>query len=183
MKKLITICAVVGLTLAISGPVLANPTMIGGPYIGNSWSITATAPAPYDLWAVRISPGYEAVETFDVGGPALQTATAGWSMVLETTGLVSIAGSTSPINLNIYFAGGAPPALLEIDHALFNGQTKVIETHWVLANGSIYNQGGSWRFSNDWNPTRADVIPAPGAILLGGIGVGLVGWLKRRRTL
>ena len=134
-----------------------------------------------------------------------------FAFFLDGTNIALIPGTTTPVSVNS--VNGGEPLGVDASHPeffnnndlddggpfygfAFDGFTDVLTaealdigsgTHhiklaiadsgdWILDSG-VFIQGGT--FSD--NPTPP--VPVPGAVLLVGMGTGLIGWLRRQRLL
>jgi hypothetical protein len=90
-----------------------------------------------------------------------------------------------PCNLNtVAFSNGSTYTFLgdwtdnlSLDFSAVSG-AKYINWFTITYPGNIYCSQLDYV-----NFTPRDTIPVPGALLLGGIGVGAVGWMRRRKSL
>lgn len=204
MKRLVLLCTLVGSIFAVStspanaGISYGTPSPSLNPVFGTLINFddqpTGTPILPGDYAAF----GLASITELTVGPPAFaryggsqsQPNYIGTGSQNGWNGLIrfDLALPASQIGLGVADSIGGPETL-----SVFNSAGVLLESYVLTSGVNIYavvtrpfydisriEITGEFFAVDD---LQFNTIPAPGAILLGSIGVGIVSWLRRRRTL
>lgn len=212
MKKLVTICVVAGLMFAIGTPVANGSISYGtpspslSPTFGTLVNFDDKAPGTQVLWNDYVSVGVASIT--EITGAGILFARYGFSQqsppnYIGTGGTYDIGGASGGWDGTIRIDLALPASMVGIGVAnnsggleflrVYDSTGSLLESHQVATGANVYAviTRGAYDISRfeiigDFfaiDDLQFNAIPAPGAILLGSIGVSLVGWLRRRRTI